>query len=87
MGKRFYSPQEVAQLLDVSPTTVMSRIHAGALPAVRVSERIFRIPVAAFERFVATLQDPAITVEFREVDRVAHLGEEIGAHTDDLVTA
>ena len=29
MAKRFYSPQEVAQLLDVSPTTVMSRIHRG----------------------------------------------------------
>ena len=52
MTRRFYTPQEVAELLGVSPTTVMTRIHAGALPAVRVSDRVFRIPIAAFERFV-----------------------------------
>ena len=52
-ARRFYTPQEVAGLLGVSATTVMTRIHDGALPAVRVSDRIYRIPVTAFERFVS----------------------------------
>src|SRR6476660_9865627 len=48
VAKRFYTPQEVAELLGVSSTTVMSRIHEGALPAVRVSDRIYRVPIPAF---------------------------------------
>jgi excisionase family DNA binding protein len=87
VSKRFYTPQEVASLLGVSPTTVMSRIHEGALPAVRVSERIYRIPVPAFERFVSTGSVPSIEVEFRRVDRVRELGEPIESVADELVKA
>jgi excisionase family DNA binding protein len=84
--RRFYSPQEVADLLGVSSTTVMSRIHDGALPAVRVSDRIYRIPVPAFERFVSTEASPAFAVKFRRVKRVRKLGEPI-VPADDLVSA
>ncbi len=83
--KRFYTPQEVAALLSVSPTTVMSRIHDGALPAVRVSERIYRIPVPAFERFVSTRPTPSFAPEYRRVERVKKLGEHIASPSDDLV--
>lgn len=87
MAKRFYTPQEVAQLLGVSPTTVMSRIHAGALPAVRVSDRIYRIPVPALERFVSTRPEPGFEIKYRRVERVKKLGEPIAAPVDDLITA
>ena len=83
---RFYSPQEVAALLGVSPTTVLTRIHEGALPAVRVSERIYRIPIAAFERFVSMTAAPEFEIRFRRVKRVRRLGEPIVA-TDALVRA
>ena len=87
MAKRFYTPQEVAQLLGVSPTTVMSRIHDGALPAVRVSDRIYRIPVPAFDRFVSTEPRREFEVKYRRVGRVKKLGEAIAAPVDDLITA
>ncbi len=85
--KRFYTPHEVAALLNISPTTVMSRIHDGALPAVRVSERIYRIPVPAFERFVSTRPMPSFTPEYRQVERVKKLGEQIARPSDEFVKA
>lgn len=48
---RYYTPREVAARLRVSPTTVMRAIHEDRLFAVRVSERVYRIPVGAFVRF------------------------------------
>ena len=75
MDKRFYTPAEAAAVLNVSSTTVMNRIHAGELPAVRVSERIYRIPVPAFERFVATTPPPQFEVEYREVDEVEPISD------------
>ena len=76
-AKRFYTPQEIARLLGVSATTVMTRIHEGALPAVRVSDRIYRIPIAAFERFVAVEVTPEFEIRYRRVKRVRRLGEAI----------
>ncbi len=63
----------------------MSRIHDGALPAVRVSKRIYRIPVPAFERFVSTRPTPSFAPEYRRVERVKKLGEQIASPSDDLV--
>jgi excisionase family DNA binding protein len=85
VAKRFYTPQEVASLLGVSPTTVMSRIHEGALPAVRVSDRIYRIPVPAFERFASTEPRREFEIKYRRVRRVKKLGEAIAAPMDDLI--
>jgi excisionase family DNA binding protein len=42
--KPFLTPAEVAAELDVSPSTVLRMIHSGRLPAIAVSERIYRIP-------------------------------------------
>ena len=47
---RYYRPREVAKRLRVSPTTVMRAIHEDRLFAVRVSERVYRIPVGALAR-------------------------------------
>ena len=51
--KQFLSPAEIARELSVSSSTVLRLIHAGQLPAIRVSERIYRIPRASFEMFTA----------------------------------
>jgi excisionase family DNA binding protein len=64
VAKRFYTPKEAAELLGVSSTTVMSRIHDGALPAVRVSDRIYRIPIPAFERFVSTAPERSFEIRY-----------------------
>jgi|GEM_PF-1455403 DNA binding domain, excisionase family len=82
--RRFYTPQEVAGLLGVSATTVMTRIHDGALPAVRVSDRVYRVPVAAFERFVSTDASPEFEIRYRRVKRVRKLGEAL-VPADELV--
>jgi excisionase family DNA binding protein len=58
-SKPFLTPADVARELDVSSSTVLRLIHRGELPAIAVSERIYRIPSAAFEMFKAgTLQTP-----------------------------
>ena len=44
--KPFYSPREYAELAGIDPSTVMDQIHGGDLYAVRLSERIYRIPLA-----------------------------------------
>lgn len=51
--KQFLSPAEVAAELSVSTSTVLRLIHTDHLPAIAVSERIYRIPVASFEMFKA----------------------------------
>jgi excisionase family DNA binding protein len=45
--KAFYSPKEYAELAGIHPSTVLDLIHAGRLWAVRLSERVYRIPLAA----------------------------------------
>ncbi len=57
--KRFYTPAEVAAILDVSSATVLRLIHDRKLPAVHVSARVYRIPIPALERFQAgEITDP-----------------------------
>ncbi|NJD30005.1 MAG: helix-turn-helix domain-containing protein [Chloroflexi bacterium] len=51
--KLFLTPAEVAADLRVSTSTVLRLIHANKLPAIAVSERIYRIPAATLERFKA----------------------------------
>lgn len=53
MDRRYYTPREVADLLRVSPTTVMKMIHEHRLYAVHVSERIYRVPIGALRRLQA----------------------------------
>jgi len=65
VAKRYYTPAEVATELSVSTSTVLRLIHEGRLPAVRVSERIYRIPVPAVERFQSGATSPQITVKER----------------------
>jgi excisionase family DNA binding protein len=51
--KRFVTPADVAGELDISTSTVLRKIHRGEIPAIAVSNRIYRIPAASFELFKA----------------------------------
>jgi excisionase family DNA binding protein len=73
--KPFLSPADIAQELDVSTATVLRMIHAGALPAIRVSQRIYRIPSATFEMFKAGTLRTAAPAQLRSVKRQPRLGE------------
>lgn len=58
-NKQFFSPAEIAQELGISSTTVLRLVHDGRLPALRISERIYRIPAASFERYkTGMLEEP-----------------------------
>lgn len=58
MEQRWYSIKEAAERLGVSHDTVSRLVDRGELPAIRVSKRIVRIPVPAFE-FYASGRTPA----------------------------
>lgn len=45
--RAFYTPKEFARLANISTDRVLGMIHSGKLHAVRLSERIYRIPLAA----------------------------------------
>lgn len=49
MAKLYYTPREVAELLAVSDDTVLDLVNRGSLPALRISPRVTRIPIAAFD--------------------------------------
>lgn len=80
--KRFYTPAEVASILQVSSTTVMRWIHEDRLVAVRVSERIYRIPAPAFERFQSGVGQPAYSGRLLRVARHPDLPVESVASTN-----
>lgn len=74
LDKPFYSPKQVAELLGVHPSTVLTYIRAGELHAIRISQRTIRIPNRALRRFLgedpgySVAHDPA-EVELSEADR------------------
>jgi excisionase family DNA binding protein len=51
--KPFLTPADIARELDISTSTVLRKIHAGEIPAITVSERIYRVPAASFELYTA----------------------------------
>lgn len=73
--KQFLSPADVARELDISTATVLRMIHAGSLPAIRVSERIYRIPSASFDMYKAGTLRTAMSVPVRRVKKQPPLGE------------
>lgn len=53
MAERWYSIKEAADRLGVSHDTVSRLVERGELPAIRVSKRIVRIPVPAFDFYAS----------------------------------
>ena len=73
--KQFLSPNDIASELSISASTVLRLIHEQRLPAIRVSERIYRIPVAAFEKYKAgALESPSPAHVSREIKKRPSIG-------------
>lgn len=53
LTKAFYSPAEVASMIDVHPTTILNYIRDEKLYAIRLSERTIRIPARAVQKLLA----------------------------------
>ena len=49
MERLYYTPREVAQMLGISDDKVLQMVNSGEMPALRVSPRIIRIPISAFD--------------------------------------
>lgn len=57
MGKRFHTPQEVAELLRVSPTAILRLLRRGELPAVRIG-RLWRVEESELQRWLRHQRRP-----------------------------
>jgi hypothetical protein len=53
LTKAFYSPAEVARMIDVHPTTILNYIRDEKLYAIRLSERTIRIPARSVLKLLA----------------------------------
>ena len=51
MAKLYYTPREAAAILAISVDAVLDLINRGDMPGLRVSPRITRVPIAAFDRW------------------------------------
>ena len=51
MAKLYYTPREAAEILAISDDAVLDLVNRGDMPGLRVSPRITRIPIAAFDRW------------------------------------
>ncbi len=51
MAKLYHTPREAAEILAISDDAVLDLIHRGEMPGLRISPRITRIPIAAFDRW------------------------------------
>ena len=75
MEPRWYTPKEAAERLRVSHDTITRMIARDELPAIRLSERILRIPAPALHR----LEAGTPIVRRRSVRRRVRTGVEFGA--------
>ena len=80
MDRRWYSITEAAELLGVSHDTVSRLIERGELPAIRVSKRIVRIPVPAFDVYASGRTPKRRRVLRRQVAELPAIapGERVG---------
>jgi excisionase family DNA binding protein len=80
MERRWYSITEAADLLGVSHDTVSRLIDRGELPAIRVSKRIVRIPIPAFDFYASGRTPTKRRVVRRRVEEGIRfgLGEDVG---------
>lgn len=80
MERRWYSITEAAELLGVSHDTISRLIDRGELPAIRVSRRIVRIPIPAFDFYASARTPTRRRVVRREVSapRPIAPGERVG---------
>ena len=85
MSERWYSIKEAAERLGVSHDTVSRLVERGELPAIRVSKRIVRIPIPAFEYYASGRQPTRRRVVRRQVAEPRRIVAD--EHVEDLQPA
>jgi excisionase family DNA binding protein len=85
MAERWYSIKEAADRLGVSHDTVSRLVERGELPAIRISRRIVRIPIPAFEFYARGRQPIRRRVVRREVAQLRPIAPD--EHVEDLQPA
>lgn len=75
MNDRYLTPAEAAAELRVSTDTVLRVIASGDLPAIRVSQRVIRIPRPAFELFREGRKPQRRRVVIRHVSEEPEFGK------------
>jgi excisionase family DNA binding protein len=75
MDRLYYTPAEVAEILRISDDAVLDLIHRDELPALRVSPRITRIPVAGFDAWREGWKPRRRRVVIRDASESVALGE------------
>lgn len=82
MAQRWYSIKEAAERLGVSHDTVSRLVERGELPAIRISKRIVRIPVPAFDFYASGRTPIQRRVVRRRVEEPRPIAP--GEHVRDL---
>lgn len=75
MEKLYYTPREAAAILGISDDAVLDLVNAGTMPAFRVSARITRIPIDAFDLWRSGYTPRRRTVAVAEVDQHVPMGD------------
>ena len=75
MERLYHTPREVADILGISDDTVVAMVKSGEMPGFRVSTRITRIPMAAFDLWRAGYRPTAKAVTIRPARRRVVVGE------------
>ena len=75
MPRLYHTPKEVAEILGISDDAVLDLINRGDLPGLRISPRITRIPIAAFDRWREGYRPKRRRVVIRHAHRQVAIGE------------
>lgn len=74
MAKLYYTPREAADILAISDDAVLDLVKRGDLPALRLSTRIIRIPIVAFDRWRKGYRPRRRTVSIAPARRRVQVG-------------
>jgi excisionase family DNA binding protein len=75
MPRLYHTPREVAEILGISDDAVLDLINRGDMPGLRISPRITRIPIAAFDRWREGYRPKRRRVVIRHARREVAIGE------------
>jgi excisionase family DNA binding protein len=75
VSRLYHTPKEVAEILGISDDAVLDLINRGDLPGLRISPRITRIPIAAFDRWREGYRPKRRRVVIRPARRERRTGE------------
>ena len=75
MPRLYHTPKEVAEILGISDDAVLDLINRGDMPGLRISPRITRIPIAAFDRWREGYRPKRRRVVIRRASRRVAIGE------------